>query len=43
MLCAASWRIAGSQTQGVLMAWTSPIVVEVCLGMEVTSYASAQS
>ncbi|MBV8107442.1 MAG: pyrroloquinoline quinone precursor peptide PqqA [Hyphomicrobiales bacterium] len=25
------------------MAWTSPIVVEVCLGMEVTSYASAQS
>jgi len=25
----------------VIMAWTVPVVVEVCLGMEVTSYASA--
>ncbi|WP_084144072.1 pyrroloquinoline quinone precursor peptide PqqA [Methylocapsa acidiphila] len=24
------------------MAWTTPIIVEVCIGMEVTSYASAE-
>ena len=23
------------------MVWTTPVVVELCLGMEVTSYASA--
>ena len=23
------------------MAWTTPVVVELCLGMEVTSYESA--
>ncbi|MGO8797860.1 MAG: pyrroloquinoline quinone precursor peptide PqqA [Roseiarcus sp.] len=23
------------------MSWTAPIVIEECLGMEVTSYASA--
>jgi len=27
----------------VHMAWSTPVVVEVCLGMEVTSYAAAQS
>jgi len=25
------------------MAWSTPVVVEVCLGMEVTSYAPAQN
>ncbi|WP_407341016.1 pyrroloquinoline quinone precursor peptide PqqA [Methylocapsa polymorpha] len=24
------------------MAWTTPIIVEICIGMEVTSYASAE-
>jgi coenzyme PQQ precursor peptide PqqA len=24
------------------MAWTTPIIIEVCIGMEVTSYASAE-
>jgi coenzyme PQQ precursor peptide PqqA len=24
------------------MSWTTPVVVEVCIGMEVTSYASAE-
>ncbi|MFM8859005.1 MAG: pyrroloquinoline quinone precursor peptide PqqA [Methylocystis sp.] len=24
------------------MAWTTPAIVEVCVGMEVTSYASAE-
>ncbi|MGH6676907.1 MAG: pyrroloquinoline quinone precursor peptide PqqA [Xanthobacteraceae bacterium] len=24
------------------MAWTTPTVVEVCVGMEVTSYSSAE-
>jgi coenzyme PQQ precursor peptide PqqA len=24
------------------MSWTVPVVVEVCIGMEVTSYASAE-
>ncbi|MBM3575080.1 MAG: pyrroloquinoline quinone precursor peptide PqqA [Methylocystaceae bacterium] len=24
------------------MAWTTPVIVEVCVGMEVTSYASAE-
>jgi coenzyme PQQ precursor peptide PqqA len=31
------------RTQGVQhMNWTTPIVVEVCAGMEVTAYLSAQ-
>jgi len=25
----------------ITMSWTAPVVVEICLGMEVTSYASA--
>ncbi|WP_408631789.1 pyrroloquinoline quinone precursor peptide PqqA [Methylocystis borbori] len=24
------------------MAWTTPVIVEVCVGMEVTSYESAE-
>ncbi|PNG25936.1 pyrroloquinoline quinone precursor peptide PqqA [Methylocella silvestris] len=24
------------------MAWTTPVITEVCVGMEVTSYASAE-
>ena len=24
------------------MSWTTPVIVEVCVGMEVTSYASAE-
>jgi coenzyme PQQ precursor peptide PqqA len=24
------------------MSWTTPIVVEVCIGMEVTTYVSAE-
>jgi coenzyme PQQ precursor peptide PqqA len=25
-----------------IMAWTAPVAVEVCVGMEITSYASAE-
>lgn len=25
-----------------VMAWTTPIIEEICLGMEVTSYESAE-
>jgi coenzyme PQQ precursor peptide PqqA len=25
-----------------IMAWTAPTIVEVCVGMEVTSYESAE-
>jgi coenzyme PQQ precursor peptide PqqA len=25
-----------------VMAWTTPVIEEVCLGMEVTSYESAE-
>jgi coenzyme PQQ precursor peptide PqqA len=28
--------------QEEVMAWTTPEVVEVCVGMEVTSYVSAE-
>ncbi|WP_081495627.1 pyrroloquinoline quinone precursor peptide PqqA [Methylocystis parvus] len=24
------------------MAWTTPVIVEVCVGMEVTAYSSAE-
>jgi coenzyme PQQ precursor peptide PqqA len=24
------------------MAWTTPVIVEVCVGMEITSYESAE-
>ena len=27
---------------GNTMAWSTPVIVEVCVGMEVTSYASAE-
>jgi coenzyme PQQ precursor peptide PqqA len=31
------------ETEGVeFMSWNTPIVVEVCAGMEVTAYLSAQ-
>jgi coenzyme PQQ precursor peptide PqqA len=26
----------------ITMAWTTPAITEVCIGMEVTSYASAE-
>ncbi|MGO9133695.1 MAG: pyrroloquinoline quinone precursor peptide PqqA [Methylovirgula sp.] len=26
----------------IIMAWTTPSICEVCVGMEVTSYASAE-
>jgi coenzyme PQQ precursor peptide PqqA len=25
-----------------VMAWTAPVIVEVCVGMEITSYESAE-
>ncbi|HXY57317.1 MAG TPA: pyrroloquinoline quinone precursor peptide PqqA [Methylocystis sp.] len=30
-------QIGGSQ-----MTWTAPVIVEICVGMEVTSYESAE-
>ncbi|HEY8161357.1 MAG: pyrroloquinoline quinone precursor peptide PqqA [Methylocystis sp.] len=30
------------QTEEMTMAWTTPVIVEVCVGMEVTSYSSAE-
>ncbi len=33
------WRLPRSKE--IIMAWTTPVVVELCLGMEVTSYESA--
>lgn len=27
---------------GTLMAWTTPLIVEICVGMEITSYESAE-
>jgi coenzyme PQQ precursor peptide PqqA len=32
---ALGWRIAD-------MTWTTPIITEICIGMEVTSYLSAE-
>jgi coenzyme PQQ precursor peptide PqqA len=29
-------------TGGNTMAWTTPVIVEVCVGMEITSYESAE-
>jgi coenzyme PQQ precursor peptide PqqA len=26
----------------ISMAWTTPVLTEICVGMEVTSYASAE-
>jgi coenzyme PQQ precursor peptide PqqA len=31
------------QNGSLTMSWTAPVIVEVCLGMEVTTYASAKS
>jgi coenzyme PQQ precursor peptide PqqA len=29
-------------TEETTMAWTTPVIVEVCVGMEITSYSSAE-
>jgi len=29
-------------TEEMNMAWTTPVIVEVCVGMEITSYESAE-
>jgi coenzyme PQQ precursor peptide PqqA len=29
-------------TEETNMAWTTPVIVEVCVGMEITSYESAE-
>ena len=39
-VCAASYKAALRQEE--IMTWSTPIVEEVCLGMEVTSYESAE-
>jgi coenzyme PQQ precursor peptide PqqA len=31
-----------NRTGGKTMAWTTPTIVEVCVGMEVTAYSSAE-
>jgi coenzyme PQQ precursor peptide PqqA len=33
---------ASSSNGGSDMAWTAPVIVEVCVGMEITSYESAE-
>ena len=33
---------AGTKKLEEIMAWTAPVAVEVCVGMEVTSYESAE-
>jgi coenzyme PQQ precursor peptide PqqA len=35
-------RPTESQLEEMTMAWTTPVIVEVCVGMEVTSYSSAE-
>ncbi|WP_198290198.1 MULTISPECIES: pyrroloquinoline quinone precursor peptide PqqA [Methylosinus] len=30
------------RTEEMNMAWTAPVIVEVCVGMEITSYESAE-
>jgi coenzyme PQQ precursor peptide PqqA len=32
----------GSKLEEINMAWTTPVIVEVCVGMEITSYSSAE-
>jgi coenzyme PQQ precursor peptide PqqA len=31
-----------SKSEEINMAWTTPVIVEVCVGMEITSYSSAE-
>ncbi|WP_244613179.1 pyrroloquinoline quinone precursor peptide PqqA [Methylosinus sp. Ce-a6] len=30
------------RTEEMNMAWTAPVIVEICVGMEITSYESAE-
>jgi coenzyme PQQ precursor peptide PqqA len=32
----------GPVQEEMVMIWSSPVIVEVCVGMEVTSYTSAE-
>lgn len=37
-----SWIRHHLETEETNMAWTTPVIVEVCVGMEITSYESAE-
>lgn len=34
--------ISGPDEEETVMTWSSPVIVEVCVGMEITSYESAE-
>jgi coenzyme PQQ precursor peptide PqqA len=38
----ASALTFGGNLEELIMAWTTPEICEVCVGMEVTAYASAE-
>ena len=42
LACVQELLCAGNNQQELDMAWTTPVVTEVCIGMEVTSYESAE-
>jgi coenzyme PQQ precursor peptide PqqA len=35
-------KAVSSEPEEINMAWTTPVIVEVCVGMEITSYSSAE-
>jgi coenzyme PQQ precursor peptide PqqA len=38
----AQWRCARDLQRGSAMAWTTPTLVEICIGLEINGYLPAE-
>jgi coenzyme PQQ precursor peptide PqqA len=36
------WLRGGRKTEEIVMAWTTPTLVEICLGLEINGYLPAE-
>jgi coenzyme PQQ precursor peptide PqqA len=41
-LAFAQWPDSGSITEEKIMAWTTPTLVEICMGLEINGYLPAE-
>jgi coenzyme PQQ precursor peptide PqqA len=37
-----TWRLATIQEEATMKTWATPKLIEICIGMEVTGYESAE-
>jgi coenzyme PQQ precursor peptide PqqA len=34
--------VLAARNGGIIMTWSNPVIIEICVGMEITSYDSAE-